>query len=144
MTNDTANLTAGWRTEAVHKRARTNELGDCRAGLELFTEATTLETCAVETETARDRVIAILRHRLCDLAHAANAETVKYKRERRFGQAFATGQCLEVVLRELGGPGDRTLPKPDGALPLNPNAEGEARAFLGVVADYLLGRQPVL
>lgn len=98
----------------------------------------------IEYWEARDRVIANLRHRLCDLAHVANAETVKYKRERRFGEAFATGQCLEVVLRELGEPGDRTLPKPDGALPLNPDAEGEARVFLGVVADYLLGRQPVL
>jgi hypothetical protein len=44
MTNDIAvqGLIQRWQAEARAKRTRANELGDCRAGLELFTEATTL------------------------------------------------------------------------------------------------------
>lgn len=54
MTNDSAAqaLVTGWRNEAKAKRKRANELGDCRAGLELFTEATVLDACADQAEKA--------------------------------------------------------------------------------------------
>lgn len=143
MTTSADTLTARWRAEAVYNRARANELGDCRAGLEIFTEATVLETCAVEAETARDRVIAILRHQLCETVHLAHGEAARYRREHRFAEAYATGRALEVVLGELGRPEDRTLPQPDGTLPLNPSAEAEARSFLGTPAGHILGKAPV-
>jgi hypothetical protein len=92
---------------------------------------------------ARDRVIAVLRHHLCETVHLAYGYAAKYKREARYNEAYATGRALEVILRELGDPGDRSLPKPDGALPLAGGAEDEARRFLGVTADTLLGKQVV-
>jgi len=50
MTNGTAvqGLIRRWQAEARAKRNRANELGNCAAGLELFTEATMLDACADE------------------------------------------------------------------------------------------------
>jgi hypothetical protein len=45
-------LIAHWRGIARAKRLRANELGDSRAGLEAFTEATVLSACADEAEQA--------------------------------------------------------------------------------------------
>jgi hypothetical protein len=66
MTNDIAarTLIESWRKTAKAKRARANELGDCRAGLEFFTEAAMLTTCADEAERAllsQDPVIPLSR-----------------------------------------------------------------------------------
>ena len=97
----------------------------------------------IEAWMARDRVIAILRHRICERVHTAHGELAKYRREHRFAEAGATAQALETVLAELGDPGDRSLPAPAGALPLHGAAEAEARAYLSGSADRLLGRYPV-
>lgn len=43
-------LVQDWRRLAKHKEERANELGDCPAGLQLYTEATTLLDCAKQLE----------------------------------------------------------------------------------------------
>jgi hypothetical protein len=43
-------ITASWRRRADELHKRANELGDCRAGLEAFTEACTLRECAAAVE----------------------------------------------------------------------------------------------
>jgi hypothetical protein len=103
------------------------------------------EIClAGDSADARDRVIAILRHVLCYDVHAGKTARLVRDRRSHLDRAFATGQALEAVLRELGSPGDRTLLRPAGELPLNPAAEDEAREYLGpAAADHLLGKRPV-
>jgi hypothetical protein len=102
-------------------------------------------TTIADAEAARDRVIAILRHELCYDAYMAHTERLVRDRNAHFNRAWATGKALEAVLRELGAPGDRSLPKPDGVLPLNAHADGDGRGFLGpAAADALLGKRPVL
>jgi UDP-N-acetylmuramyl pentapeptide synthase len=97
-----------------------------------------------DAEAARDRVIAVLRHELCYEAHRGRNARLARDRNAGLSRAFATGQALQTVLRELGDPGDRSLPKPDGVLPLDPAAENAARDFLGSAADALLGKRRVL
>jgi hypothetical protein len=96
-----------------------------------------------DAEAARDRVIAVLRHQLCWEAHRGKTARLARDRNDHYARAFATGKALEAVLRELGDPGDRSLPKPDGELPLDPAAEQAARDFLGSAADALLGKRRV-
>lgn len=74
MTDDIAvkALAGRWRKIARAKRTRANELGGGRAGLEHFTEATTLTACADEAErelTGRPPHQAAIR-----LARPADAE----------------------------------------------------------------------
>lgn len=144
MTTTDMDLITGWRARAAAGRQRANELGDGRPGLELFTEATVLGTCADQAASARDRIIAILRHRVCERVHQAHGELAKYRRQHAIAQAGEAARALEVVLSVLGDPGDRSLPQPAGSLPLPAGAETEAREYLGAQADCLLGRFPVL
>ena len=110
--------------------------------------ATTAELLTVAgmaaAQDARDRVIAILRHALCYDVHTGRTARLVRDRNSHLDRAYATGQALKAVLRELGDPGDRALPRPDGELPLNPAAEDAAREYLGpAAADHLLGKRPV-
>lgn len=45
-----ADLAASWRIRAAKLRRRANQLGDCRRGLEAFTEACVLNECAAELD----------------------------------------------------------------------------------------------
>jgi hypothetical protein len=92
---------------------------------------------------ARDRVIAILRHALCYDAYMAHTARLVRDRNAHYNRAWATGKALEAALHHLGDPGDRTLPRPHGEKPLDPAADGDARAFLGSAANALLGKHPV-
>lgn len=124
----------------------TDATGTEMAAIVPSSRATTAELLTVPAvaaaEDARDKVVATLRHRLCELVFHASSSQVP---EIRHAEARATATALALVIDSLGSPGDRTLARPGGAMELCEGAEQAARDWLGpATALHLFGRCQVL
>ena len=94
-------LAAQWRQEARTLTQRANELGDCPAGLQLFTEATTLDTAADQllAAIADDAGAAVLwRTRATELRDEAGSSAASQNKRRR-ALADQLTECADELER---------------------------------------------